>query len=768
MRSRPFRSVGLLVPLISAAAMRSSAQCPDGTPPPCGGAVAPVRRPAPALDERTWIVLPFDNVARVQDIDWLKDASVNLLYLDMSKWRDVRVIDDERVADLIREVPEARGAQLTLQSGIAVARRAGAGRLVMGDLFKVGNRTQLVGKVFDVRTGQRVRTVRQEAPSADSIMAAFGQLARGVLDVASPAGAPQTGIGTQSIGAYRAYLLGVGFLNRWILDSARLQFTSAIQLDSTFALAHYKLSIVYGWESAGNPAGRQHADAALRLGTGLPPRERSLVTGNAAFKNGQNGDACEIFGKLIRADSSDVEAWYNLGECSYHDQVVMARPGDSTSFVFRGNWNTMLLAFRRTLELDPTYHLAFQHIQDALLSSTRTGCVVVPNADLCANESGPYQAFLRRSGDSLLLVPVSIRNSGALAEQAVLARREDARTQNLVEAQRAARAWLAAGPGEVRPRVAYGRILLRLGDPTRADSIFRSLPPGARMTQSEAGSLGADRIDAALKLRRVPEARAIADSLARITDSLGGGVRLLGATLRAVFGRTTGLGAAIEAQLQGATTPPWVKRYYVAQARAVLGAPEDSLWSAEAVFAGNLATAQGKARAASVIAASLLFVDPRVRGSRWPVSDTASSDPRIATVSWLALGDTARFRRRLAGLDSTIVQGRDAPDDGMALLLALLHLVIRDSTQALAKLQTFATTSWARTSLLDQLGQGFVRAGMLWPRSFLLLGDLEAAIGDPQRARNAYRFFLELWSSADPENQSVVERARAALQRLGG
>jgi eukaryotic-like serine/threonine-protein kinase len=760
------RFAALLLLLISGLAASGAAQCPDGTPPPCGGAVAPIRRPAPALDERTWIVLPFDNVARAQDIDWLKDASVNLLYLDMSKWLDVRVIDDERVADLIREVPEARGVQLTLQSGIAVARRAGAGRLVMGDLLKVGSRTQLVGKVFDVRTGQRVRTVRQEAASADSIMAAFGQLARGVLDVASPPGASPTGIGTQSIGAYRAYMLGVGFLNRWILDSARVQFTRAIQLDSTFALAHYKLSIVYGWESSGNPAGRQHADAALRLGTGLPPRERALVTGNAAFKNGQNGDACEIFGKLVRADSTDVEAWYNLGECSYHDQIVVPVPGDSTRFVFRGDWNTMLRAFRRTLELDPTYHLAFQHIQDALLVSTRGGCRYVPGADLCAEENTSFQSYLRRSGDSLLLIPVNVRNTAALIQQAVAARQEGARTQNLLEARRVAEAWLAAGPNELRPRIAYGKILLRLGEVALADSTFRRLPTNARLTAPEAAGLTVDRIDAALKLGRVAEARRQADSLSRAMEEVGGGARAGGALVSAIFGRTSGLAAMVASQAPG-TTPPWVKGYFVQQMLAVLGGPSDSLWSAEATFAGNLAARMGPAAAANQVATSLLFVDPRIRGSRWPVSDTASKDPRLAAISWLAVGDTARFRARLAQLDSTTAQNRDAPDDGIAMVSALLHLAVRDSAVALAKLRGFVTGSFLRTGMLDPLGGGFARTGMLWPRTFLLLGDLEAAAGDPGRAKSAYQFFVEVWSNADPEYQPLVERARAALQRRG-
>src|SRR5438034_5765359 len=131
------------------------AQCPNGSPPPCRSqviAAAAPKRVNPPLDARTWIVVPFDNLAKTPDADWLRGASVNLLYLDMSRWRDLRVIDDERVADLVREVPEAKDAPtLSLNAGLAVARRAGAGRLVMGDVLKVGNRVAVTAKVFEVK-----------------------------------------------------------------------------------------------------------------------------------------------------------------------------------------------------------------------------------------------------------------------------------------------------------------------------------------------------------------------------------------------------------------------------------------------------------------------------------------------------------------------------------------------------------------------------------------------------------------------------------------
>src|SRR3954469_19769548 len=186
----------VLPALLLSAAVAASAQCPDGSPPPCRArttttaTVAPRRTANPPLSDATWIVLPFDNVSKAPDVEWLRDGSVNLLYLDLSKWTDIRVIDDERVADLLREVPEAQGEkQLSLAAGLAVARRAGAGKLVMGDVLKVGSTTAITAKVFDVRAGQRIRTVRQESAVQDSLMPSFGKLAQGILNIAAPSGA---------------------------------------------------------------------------------------------------------------------------------------------------------------------------------------------------------------------------------------------------------------------------------------------------------------------------------------------------------------------------------------------------------------------------------------------------------------------------------------------------------------------------------------------------------------------------------------------------
>ncbi len=752
------RALALLFTLLGAT--RAWAQCPDGTPPPCRG--APVRRPNPPLDAQTWIIVPFDNVARVPDIDWLKDASVNLLYLDMSKWRDVRVIDDERVADFIREVPEARGGQiLTLQSGIAVARRAGAGKLVMGDLLKVGARTQLVAKVFDVRTGQRLRTVRQDAPVADSLLPAFGLLARGVLNVEPPSGTALGAIGTMRIDAYQEYLEGVRALNAFELPDAHRHLDHAIQLDPSFALAHYKLTIVIGWENASNPSHLDHAQAAARLASALPTRERTLIAGQLAQANGDYGRACELYAPLLRADSDDVEALYNFGECNYHDMIVAPVPGDTTQLAFRSSWNASLHAFRRVLSLDPTYHLAFQHVQDVLLASIRLGCHPPAGATSCVEGSNSPGA-VRRQGDSIATVPFSFANRASFEAQVAAARRDRSRQRNLEEARQAALDWVQAGPSEPRAKMAYGRILLLSGQIDSADVVLRQVPQ--RPSGPEQTELVLERIEAAVKLRRESEALQLLDSLRAEPDSVsGGGIQITLAA--AMFGQSRDLRASIEHLY--ASDPP-MERYFQAQARALPGLPVDSLFSVEQSFVRYMTPRGSASRALELLLPTLAWVDFQSRGAEWPAGlDTMGTDPRLRLVAVVATGDTARARRALVRYDSTTNAEADEPDYGFTLLSANTHLLLGDSASALLRLRRFRDLTWRRTPMAVRMATGWSYSGLIWARSFLLLGDLAAAQGQRAEAADAYRRFVGMWQHADPEALPLVQRARDALARLG-
>jgi tetratricopeptide (TPR) repeat protein/TolB-like protein len=740
-----------------ASATAALAQCPDGSLPPCGGA-APVRRANPPLSDNTWIVLPFENQSQSPEIDWMREASANLLYLDLSQWADIHVVDDERVADLMRDVPAPGGVQrLTQQSGSAVARRAGAGKLVMGDLLKVGSRTVLVAKVFDVRTGQRIRSVRDESSNPDSLMASFSRLARAIVDAAPAAGPGGPVAGTTHLDAYKEYVAGLTALNAFNTAEALARFRRAIQLDSTFALAHFKLSIVLGWTEAGDPAARTHAEAASRLSASLPARERALIAGQLAMAQEDYPRACDVYGALVRNDSADVEALYGLGECNFHDDVVLPVGGDSARLAFRSSWNTTLRVNRRILEFDPTYHLAFQHIQDALTAGARPGCRPVAGQSRCGEGRTPLMAVLIRSGDSLQAVPVSLADGGhAFQAQALEALHGGSVRRNLILARDIALQWVAAGPNETRARIACGGVLLRLGDIESADAQLR-------MAREVLGTidrmqLAIARLEVAVKLDRYAEARRVLDSLvlARDTGAIGQVPILLGIA----FGRL----AEIDSMVQSTPVAPAFLRYGRIMVRVLMGLPADSLADAERAL-GPVFGPAGASRLTQYITGTLAFGPLDRPASDWTASDTTAPEGALRLVSVLASGDRDRLRRALVAFDSLVGTLTDSPDNGFRLLSARAHVLLGDTAAARRQLRSFADSTWRITPPLTPVGSGGV-AMMLWPRMFLLQADLAAAAGDRAEAAQAYRRVIGFWEDGDPEVQPVVRRAREALARL--
>ncbi len=121
--------------------------------------------------------------------------------------------------------------------------------------------------------------------SADSVLALVDRLSLALLrDVwRSREPLPSLNIAsltTDSVDALRAYLQGERYYRRFALDSALAAYTRAAEVDSTFALAHLRRAIVYGWTGGyGSPASDAAAEAALRYAGRLPPRSRRLLEG---------------------------------------------------------------------------------------------------------------------------------------------------------------------------------------------------------------------------------------------------------------------------------------------------------------------------------------------------------------------------------------------------------------------------------------------------------------------------------------------------------
>ena len=760
------RGLLLACSLLALALPTAHAQCPDGAPPPCKGIVpVALRRANPPLDPRAWIVVPFTNVTKAQDLDWLRDASVNLLSLDLSRWTDISVVDDKRVTDLIREFPTARGTQaLSLNDGLALARRAGAGRLVMGDFFKQGRGARLVANVFDARDGSRIRSITQQAADQDSLLTAFGPLARGVLAVPPPLDARLGVIGTTKVDAYQEYLLGAGALNRFELTEAKQHLLKALAIDSAFALAHYKLSVAIHWgDTRTDTFERTHAIAAARLGGTLPARERALISARVTSASGDYLRACATLGALAAKDSNDVEALYSVGECQYHAGYLIPEPIDSVSGRFRGDWNAAVRVLRRVLQLDPSYHPAFEHVLDMLTVGTINICKV-PGPG-CSNSG--WNAVVLREGDSLLIRPVA---PSSIANRAQLRRAELERSPflNLRAAQQIAQEWVDAGPGEPRAHLNLASVNLLLGDVERADHELRQIR--TRTDEYTRRSSLKSRVEVAALLGRGAEGRALLDTLRRELPDVPASNRDLG-PLFAVFGQLGRLSAWIDQLAADNRWAPERHRYMRHVPRLMVGVPSDQLSDDERRYweslPGDTMCSAGRVgcRTTSLLP-SLAYSVRRT----WTPPQTPPTGFRFNTQYVLSTHDTALRRFASLKLDS-IARSRlrsGSNDAGTSVLAADGYLAFRDSASALRMSRMFVDSVMpAIRKVSSGVGESDDWSILFVPRMMLMRADLAAALGFPDEARVWYTRMLDLWAEADSELQPTVTRIRTALIALG-
>lgn len=768
LRRRSF-CTALLALSLAVASTVAQAQCPDGTPPPCKrGAAGAARRAPVALNSRAWIVAPFSNATKSADLDWLREASVNLLTLDLGRWTDIAVVDDKRVGDLLRELPAGtRSAQaLTLNDGLALARNAGAGNLVMGDFYKVGSGVRLVVNVYDVKSGNRLRSVTQQVVSQDSLLPAFGPLALSALAVPPPPDAKVGTLGTTRTDAYQEYLIGVRALHRFKTEESIVSFKKALSLDSTFALAHYQLALSFAWSEMGTTnEGLAHALDAKRLGGALPPRERTMINALVPFLRRDYTSACAAIAPLAQKDSVDVQVLYQYGECLFHDQTVAAGAADSLPGTFRGNWNTALRTMQTVLEIDPSMQLAYDHLVYILTQTQRRG--VMPG------RPGYWFAAMLRSGDTLEMRawPRDSAHVQQLRDADRRALAERPAQINLAKAEVLARQWVDLDTTSTQARAAVASVLVRRGNVDAAYAQLRRVPltaiPSNVPALDAAWSLAA-------KTGRGAEARAWLDSLFKVKAADPGSVPPYYVEADFTFGRmrryiewtvlsrpdTT---PALRAIRDYAREAPWVE----------WGLPRPSLDSVESAYGKLL---RPTARCDSSCTAGRLWRTHgyAMRAPRTPTTFYA----RGAQYSLAFSHDTALMRRVAQQSEAAARQrvqvGWTESFTDETPFIADYYLILGDSAAALRVARLAVDSTLMRMELgfqgeLSTAGTGELtsaRPAALLPRMMMLRADLAAKLGYPDEARVWYSRMLDLWADADPELQPTVQRMRAALAAL--
>jgi serine/threonine-protein kinase len=545
----------------------------------------------------------------------------------------------------------------------------------LGAAVGIGPSVRLTADVYDVQSGERLGQGSVEG-SPDSVLALVDRLSIKVIQAIVRTGQGDlpsvnlASITTPSVPALKAYLEGEAAFRQAYFEAAIEALERAVETDSTFALAYYRLAASYGWkESTFHPLTRQNRERALAFVDRLPERQALLVR----IENARGPEKLELARDAVRRYPDDPEAWYELGEVYLHDDLGLP------------TWEETVAAYSRAVELDPRFAPYRIHLIDLAFS--------VHDSALAAERLAEFEASAPGSISHIRRGKLGI----ALAYGDSTARAWAREVLDTIDTREIVQAVATIGSVDARSWRVTEEMLLAL---ERRDALASPLLVGWFAT---------------LSLRH----GALFEFLSRVSDPRvpGGWRRCL------VWGL-------------------YRNGYPV---------PEERLET-------ELAVASVDTTGETSLTCTAMYSADR---GRW--DDYAQLVDRLDDLANRALadGDTsvAEDARDAAQFARGYGQVRQGEPDGLALmdearregdrfveLIGDIHMELGNHQEAVRYYRAEWTHVLARLKLA---------------RAYALLGELE-------KARDAYTYFVEAWADADPELQPMVEEAKREIVRLRG
>lgn len=726
-------------------------------------------------NKRLYFVAPFEVQTGDRSLDWLHEGSVNMMTLALSQWTDLQVVDYERSLDLLRSDKLDEKKRIALDEARNVARRAGAGVVVTGQVTTSPDSMIVIARTYNVATGAKIDEAHSAVRLGEDPRSVFQMIAGELLDLV---GGPKitvelTKATTSSVDAYRAYLEGVRSLNAWRLAEADSLLVHAIELDSTFALAYYKRAVALGWINA--PDRAQHilaSQKAVDYKSRLPQRLQEIVVANndlakAFVAKGDDArklfeDASKRLAQLVKSDSLDSEAWYGLADAQFHEatQTGIAN-GDSIARLL----NQSQRNFRKAIAIDSTNHLAYQHLV------------------------GIYQMasynnnFLWLDGDTLRNVTTA--QIPSIGTEKLLAMREAAKAKS----REAAAGWLSADPDARQAYRSLSDAYMALG---KSDSAIAVLERANNRASSSSPvtpyrvamlRLMSDDPKAVTTLREAVKKYPVDSLKARgESDRLMG---LIGSISVAGSAGAAGLMDSIvrmtvqtDSMMFNSGTPTeYAVGFYATGMRMGMGLPTSDaerkgLMRGVEGMSGNQSPMLAQMRAQSLAVPYVAFLatrDPAFAAAarKWSTQNNQANSaqaqplPELSALEAIWKGDTAAAAKIVGQFPSV-----DSVKKGQIGMAGLRLFARAKAAEGVGDLRTavgmYEAIDPKRFATIGMVEPGFAT----YARSFYERGKLYEKLGEPAKAVAAFEEFIKRWGNADAPLQPMVAEAKSSIARL--
>ena len=244
------------------------------------------------------------------------------LRTDLAQSSSLNVLTRASVRDILGLMQRPAESVVPFELAREIATREGAKAVLDGEIVRLGQSYVVSARLVSALDGQELATFRETAENEDDLIGALGELSRAVREKAGEslrtirASSELERVTTPSLAALRKYVEGSALADEaGEADRGLSLLEEAVTLDTAFAMAWRKISVVLGNEGRDQARALTAITTAYRHRARLTEQER-LLTEGYYYTRGPKPDrdrALAAYEDAIRLDSNSTSALNNAG-----------------------------------------------------------------------------------------------------------------------------------------------------------------------------------------------------------------------------------------------------------------------------------------------------------------------------------------------------------------------------------------------------------------------------------------------------------------------
>jgi len=270
-------------------------------------------------------VLPF-TVRGSPQLAYLGEGIVDLLSRNLDGVDDLKAVDPGTVLSALTKNGVTTAGSV---EGRSVVRGIGAGTYITGSIVATGPTLRIQASLNENGDASPPRAQVSVEGDTTQVLQLVDRLSAELMVQRRPGPVHRltqtAALTTRSLPALRAFLEAERNLRNGKPDTAIAGFQRAIEEDSGFALAHYRLAVAAGWaerHTLSSDAVRRAVATSERLGD----RDRRLLSAYAAFRRGAPNDAEQQYRAILEDYPDDLEAQFQLADVMHQYNPLRGRP----------------------------------------------------------------------------------------------------------------------------------------------------------------------------------------------------------------------------------------------------------------------------------------------------------------------------------------------------------------------------------------------------------------------------------------------------------